>query len=121
MPGLAPDPQRTAPRPRSPRHRALQPRPAAWQPRPSTAVRERCGPPSPAADQRIRHRDRLGGLIQNTRPPQHDDRILAPPRASPVGHMFAERTQEEYLGACSGEVTEPARNARCLDEEPGLL
>jgi hypothetical protein len=71
----------TVPHPRSSRHRALQPRLAVSQPRLSTAVRERCGPPPPAAAQRIRHRDRLGGLIQNTSPPQHDDRILASPRA----------------------------------------
>ena len=70
VPGLAPDPQRTAPRPRYRGvHRALQPRLAASEPRPSTAVLEPCGSstacgssahssPGPArrADPRIRAR-----------------------------------------------------------------
>jgi hypothetical protein len=50
VPGLAPDPRRTAPHPRSRGvHRALQPSPAAPQPRPSTAVRECRGSPAASA------------------------------------------------------------------------
>jgi hypothetical protein len=63
------DPQRTAPRPGSRRvHRARQPRPAHrsrdLRPPYASAV----GPSLPAAAQRIRRRDRLGGLIHEYEP-----------------------------------------------------